>query len=91
MLTFLSPHANRHSISFLAFPQQYHQRKEHVHEEMRKEAESLKTADVDEFGDGKCAPYQRFLWDLLEKPTTSIAARVSRLSGKGRLGCVISR
>ena len=62
---------------------QYHQRKEHVHEEMRKEAESLKTADVDEFGDGKCAPYQRFLWDLLEKPTTSIAARVSRLSGKG--------
>ena len=60
------------------FPrEQYHQRKEHVHEEMRKEAESLKTADVDEFGDGKCAPYQRFLWDLLEKPTTSIAARVS--------------
>ena len=56
----------------------YHQRKEHVHEEMRKEAESLKTADVDEFGDGKCAPYQRFLWDLLEKPTTSIAARVRK-------------
>ncbi len=54
----------------------YHQRKEHVHEEMRKEAESLKTRDEEDFGEGRCAPYQKFLWDLLEKPTTSIAARV---------------
>lgn len=53
--------------------------KDHVQEEMRKEAESLKTGEVEDFGDGKCAEYQRFLWDLLEKPTTSIAARV-RLS-----------
>jgi hypothetical protein len=45
---------------------------------MRKEAESLKTGEVEDFGDHKCAEYQRFLWDLLEKPTTSIAARVSR-------------
>ncbi len=43
---------------------------------MRKEAESLKTRDEDEFGDTKCAAYQRFLWDLLEKPMSSIAARV---------------
>ena len=56
----------------------YHQRKEHVQEEMRKEAESLKTGEVEDFGDGKCAEYQRFIWDLLEKPTTSIAARVSK-------------
>lgn len=55
----------------------YHQRKEHVHEEMRKEAESLRQRDEEEFGEGKCAHYQQFLWDLLEKPTTSIAARVS--------------
>lgn len=48
-----------------------------LQEEMRKEAESLKTGEVEDFGDGKCAEYQRFLWDLLEKPTTSIAARVS--------------
>ncbi|XP_046659297.1 potassium voltage-gated channel protein Shab-like isoform X4 [Homalodisca vitripennis] len=54
----------------------YHQRKEHVHEEMRKEAESLRQRDEEEFGEGKCAHYQQFLWDLLEKPTTSIAARV---------------
>merc|ERR1719438_173224 len=54
----------------------YHQRKEHVHEEMRKEAESLKNQEEEEWGDGKCAKYQKFLWDLLEKPTTSVAARV---------------
>ncbi|XP_063241617.1 uncharacterized protein LOC134541849 [Bacillus rossius redtenbacheri] len=54
----------------------YHQRKEHVHEEMRKEAESLRQREEEEFGEGKCAQYQKFLWDLLEKPTTSIAARV---------------
>lgn len=56
----------------------YHQRKEHVYEEMRKEAESLRQRDEEEFGEGKCAYYQQILWDLLEKPTTSIAARVSR-------------
>ena len=55
----------------------YHQRKEHVHEEMRKEAESLRQRDEEEFGDGKCAHYQKLVWDLLEKPTSSLAARVS--------------
>jgi len=57
----------------------YHQRKEHVHEEMRKEAESLIAHEEEDWGDGKCAKYQKFLWDLLEKPTTSVAARVSTL------------
>jgi hypothetical protein len=55
----------------------YHQRKEHVHEEMRKEAESLIAHEEEDWGDGRCAKYQKFLWDLLEKPTTSVAARVS--------------
>lgn len=58
----------------------YHQRKEHVHEEMRKEAESLSQRDEEEFGDDKCSQYQKWLWDMLEKPTTSIAARVSWMS-----------
>ncbi|CAO1318918.1 unnamed protein product, partial [Diamesa tonsa] len=53
----------------------YHQRKEHVHEEMRKEAESLRQREEEEFGDGKCAQYQKYLWDMLEKPNTSFAAR----------------
>ncbi|XP_037075128.1 potassium voltage-gated channel protein Shab-like isoform X2 [Pollicipes pollicipes] len=54
----------------------YHQRREHVHEEMRKEADSLKTSDEEEFGSGRCAQYQKFLWDLMEKPTTSLGARI---------------
>ncbi|XP_022246633.1 potassium voltage-gated channel protein Shab-like isoform X2 [Limulus polyphemus] len=56
--------------------QKYHQRKEHVHEEMRKEAESLRKGEEEDFGEGRCAQYQKFLWDLLEKPTSSLAARV---------------
>ncbi|XP_064486630.1 potassium voltage-gated channel protein Shab-like [Ornithodoros turicata] len=54
----------------------YHQRKEHVHEEMRKEAESLRQRDEEYFGEGRRARFQKFLWDLLEKPTSSLAARV---------------
>lgn len=56
----------------------YHQRKEHVHEEMRKEAESLRQREEEEFGDTKCAQYQKYIWDMLEKPNTSFAARVSQ-------------
>lgn len=55
----------------------YHQRKENVYEEIRKEAESLRQRDEEEFGEGKCAEYQKYLWELLEKPNTSLAARVS--------------
>ncbi|XP_076263219.1 potassium voltage-gated channel shaker cognate b isoform X2 [Rhynchophorus ferrugineus] len=54
----------------------YHQRKEHVHEEMRKEAESLRQRDEEEFGEDQCSQWQKYVWDMLEKPTTSIAARV---------------
>ena len=57
----------------------YHQRKEHVYEEMRKEAESLRQRDEEDFGDGSCAKYKKYVWDLLEKPTSSFPARVSSL------------
>lgn len=55
----------------------YHQRKEHVFEEMRKEAESLRQREEEDFGDGKYSQYQKYLWDTLEKPNTNLAARVS--------------
>ena len=54
----------------------FNTRKEHVLEEMRKEATQLKTEDDEEWGEGKCVDYQRFLWDLMEKPNTSFAAKV---------------
>lgn len=46
-------------------------------EEMRKEAESLRQREEEEFGDGKYSQYQKYLWDTLEKPNTNLAARVS--------------
>ena len=55
----------------------YHQRKESVFEEMRKEADSLREPAVEDFGEGYCAKWQQKLWDLLEKPQTSMAARVT--------------
>ena len=55
----------------------YHQKKEHVYEEMRKEAESLLQGEEEDFGSGKFVKYQKFLWDILEKPQYSMASRVS--------------
>lgn len=55
----------------------YHQKKEHSFEEMRKEAESLKMEEKEDFGDGFFAKWRQKVWDLMEKPTTSMAARVS--------------
>ncbi len=56
----------------------FNTRREHVLEEMKKEARDLKQEDFEEWGDGKCVHYQRFLWDLMEKPHTSLAAKVSQ-------------
>ena len=54
----------------------FNTRKEHVLEEMKKEATQLKADDDEEWGEGKCMNHQRFLWDLMEKPHTSVAAKV---------------
>lgn len=55
----------------------YHQKKENVFEEIRKEAESLRQRDAEDFGTGSCAIWREKVWNLLEKPTSSMAARVS--------------
>lgn len=57
--------------------QRYHQRRDNVFEEMKKELESLKEHDEELFGSSQWQRYQKFVWDLLEKPQTSLAARVS--------------
>ena len=54
----------------------YNTRKEHVIEEMKKEANNIKKEVEEDFGDGKFVKYQRCLWDLIEKPHTSFAAKV---------------
>lgn len=57
--------------------QRYHQRRDNVFEEMKKEMESLQEHDEELFGTDKIERYKKFVWDLLEKPQTSLAARVS--------------
>lgn len=63
----------------LCCQQRYHQRRDNVFEEMKKEQESLKEQEEELFGTSKIQRYQKFVWDLLEKPQTSVAARVSSL------------
>ncbi len=54
----------------------FNTRKEHVLEEMKKEASNIKKEVEEDFGDGRFAKYQKCLWDLMEKPHTSTAAKV---------------
>lgn len=56
--------------------QKFNTRREHIEDEMKKEANNLKKEEPEEWGDGRCVSYQRFLWDLMEKPHTSFAAKV---------------
>jgi len=53
----------------------YDKKKEAVLEEMEIEASKLEKDVEDDFGEGKFAPYQKCLWDLMEKPDTSFAAK----------------
>ena len=56
-------------------------RKEAIEDEMKKEASNLKKeAFEDVFEETRCGRYQRFLWDLMEKPHTSLAAKVCQAS-----------
>lgn len=54
----------------------YHQKKEHVLEEMKKEVELLKVEKGENFGEHCCPNTRRRVWDLFEHPHTSKAARV---------------
>ncbi|EUB57324.1 Potassium voltage-gated channel subfamily B member 2 [Echinococcus granulosus] len=54
----------------------YYQKKEHVEDEMKKVNEIfMQEMDEEYFGNDKCAVYRKKLWDILEKPQTSSAAR----------------
>lgn len=55
----------------------FNTRQEQVFDEMRKEGEALNQLEEEDFGDGRWAKFQKIGWDIMEKPTSSVVARVS--------------
>lgn len=55
----------------------YNQRRDHMLEEMRKDKECLNPETIEVFGPGKMNKVKKYIWDLLEKPDSSKAAKVS--------------